>query len=57
MGDGCPERFDWEFLCYVWHFRRDTRPHIETALKAYSGQLGRLTTPKEVTAFMKNFKS
>ena len=25
MGEGCPERFDWEFLCWVWNFNRDKR--------------------------------
>ncbi|MBQ8238138.1 MAG: DNA topology modulation protein [Oscillospiraceae bacterium] len=23
MGDGCPERFDWEFLQWVWNFNRN----------------------------------
>ena len=25
MGPGCKERFDWEFLCWVWNFNRDKR--------------------------------
>lgn len=25
MGDGCPERFDWEFLKWVWNYNRDKR--------------------------------
>ena len=25
MGDGCPERFDWEFLKWIWHFNRRNR--------------------------------
>ncbi len=25
MGEGCPERFDWEFLRWVWNFNRDKR--------------------------------
>jgi adenylate kinase family enzyme len=23
MGDGCPERLDWEFIKYTWNFKRD----------------------------------
>jgi adenylate kinase family enzyme len=23
MGDGCPERLNWEFIKYAWNFRRD----------------------------------
>ena len=25
MGEGCPERFDWEFLKWVWNYNRDKR--------------------------------
>jgi len=25
MGEGCPERFDWEFLKWVWNFNKDKR--------------------------------
>ena len=25
MGEGCPERFDWEFLCWVWNFNKNKR--------------------------------
>ena len=25
MGEGCPERIDWEFLKWVWNYNRDKR--------------------------------
>ena len=25
MGEGCPERFDWEFLSWVWNFNKNKR--------------------------------
>jgi adenylate kinase family enzyme len=25
MGDGCPERFDWEFMKWVWNFNKEKR--------------------------------
>ena len=25
MGDGCPERFDWEFFKWVWNFNKNNR--------------------------------
>lgn len=28
MGDGCPERFDWEFMKWVWNYNRDRRPKM-----------------------------
>ena len=32
LAEGCPERFDWEFLEYVWRFNRAERPKIVAAL-------------------------
>ena len=28
MGDGCPERFDWEFMKYVWNYNRENREKL-----------------------------
>ncbi len=28
MGQGCPERVDWEFLSYIWQYRRKSLPKI-----------------------------
>ncbi len=28
MADGCPERFDWEFLRFIWSFRRKRLPGV-----------------------------
>ncbi len=25
MAKGCPERFDWEFIKYIWHFNENNR--------------------------------
>ena len=35
MAEGCFERFDWEFIKYVWNFPRDKNPAIEMRLKKY----------------------
>lgn len=53
MAEGCPERFDWEFLCYIWNFDRDMRPRVEAALNGFPGQIVRLKTPRETAAFLK----
>lgn len=50
MSVDCPERFDWEFLRYVWNFHRDMRPKLAETLKGYSGRCIRLTHPKDGTA-------
>lgn len=32
MGTGCPERFDWEFLQWVWNFNKTQRPELYNLL-------------------------
>ncbi len=35
MGEGCPERLDWEFLCWVWNYNRTKRPGNYALLSQY----------------------
>lgn len=32
MPEGCPERFDWEFMVWIWNFPQNVRPRILRAL-------------------------
>jgi len=34
---GCPERWDREFLRWVWNYRRDSRPRVLAAIAAHAG--------------------
>ncbi len=56
LPDGCPERFDWEFLWWVAGFRRRSRARVLHHLareKAHRGLLVvRLRNPREVRAFL-----
>lgn len=36
MGEGCPERFEWDFLRWVWRYPKDKRPDLLVKLAAYS---------------------
>lgn len=36
MAEGCPERFDWEFLKWVWNFNRNNREKIYACLEKVS---------------------
>lgn len=36
MAEGCNERFDWDFIKYVWNFERDKNPSIESRLKSFA---------------------
>jgi adenylate kinase family enzyme len=39
MAAGCPEKFDWEFLRYVWRFNRLERPKVVAALAQFGGHV------------------
>ena len=44
MGAGCPERFDWEFMKYVWNFRRTNAARMEALLSAAGAAVFRVKT-------------
>lgn len=52
MPEGCPERFDWEFLRYVWSYSRRIRPGVLDALEAFGGRAVILGRPAEVEAWL-----
>jgi len=35
LNEGCPERLDWDFVKWVWNFRRTRRPGILEKLKEH----------------------
>lgn len=59
LGEGCPERFDWEFLRFVWDFPRLLRPGTDEALRRFAAdkRVVRLTHPKEVRRFLRSLPS
>jgi len=38
FGSGCPERLNWEFLRWIWSYRRKRRPKILEKLSAAAAQ-------------------
>lgn len=54
LSEGCPERFDWPFLVWVWNFERDGKPKIEKLFRDTDGKLQqvRLRSRREVRAFV-----
>ena len=55
MGDGCPERFDLEFLKWVWNFNKNKRQRYYDMLNALEGkQVVILKSRREVNAFLDN---
>ena len=39
QAEGCPERFDKEFLRWVWRWQRDSRPRLDAALAEHGAHL------------------
>ena len=52
MAPGCPERWDWGFLSYVWNFNRDHRPRLVTALEGFQGKRITVRHPRDANAFL-----
>ena len=54
MADGCPERFDLEFLKYIWNFDRVTAPRMAAGIAAFGPHLEviRLRSNRDIDAFL-----
>ena len=52
MAPGCPERFDFAFLKYVYRYSREDRYRHLAATEAFSGNLIFLSRPSEVADFV-----
>jgi len=54
LAPGCPEKFDLEFLRYIWTWDRVTRPRIEAAIVAHGAHapLIRLKSDRDIAAFL-----
>ena len=55
MPEGCPERFDWEFLKWVWNFNRNNREKTWVQLeKLPAEKVMILKNRREVRRFLQN---
>ena len=55
MPEGCPERFDWEFLKWVWNFNRNNREKTWVQLeKLPAEKVMILKNRREVRKFLQN---
>ena len=58
MGDGCPERFDWEFMKYVWNYNRENREKLYRKLNALDRvNVIVLRNRKEGNLFLRNLNN
>lgn len=57
MGEGCPERIDWNFLKWVWNFNKNKRQRYYRLLKeATHAQAIVLKNRRSVKRFLKTLK-
>ena len=57
MGEGCPERFDWEFLQWIWNFNGKHRKRYYDLLeKAKDKSIFILKNRRQVRRFLKQFE-
>lgn len=54
MADGCDEKFDWQFLKWVWNFPEKSRPKIKERLARHQNSITifRLKSTTEVKDFL-----
>ena len=52
MGDDCPERFDPEFLCYIWGFPKTQRQKLLSLLDSFEGKVILLRNRREAKEFI-----
>jgi adenylate kinase family enzyme len=54
MADGCDERFNWEFLKWVWDYPNRTKPKVESLLGKYGAgkQVFRFKNKSETDRFL-----
>lgn len=59
MGAGCPEKFDWEFMDFVWHWFETSRPRLLARLAEMrrDQRLIVLRTPRDVDQFVDEVQS
>lgn len=56
MADGCEERFDWDFVKWVWQYPTRSKPRVESLLSAVpsSTKVIRLSSKVQVEQFLSN---
>lgn len=58
MGDNCPERFDFEFLKFVWNFRSKHRKHyLEMLAAAKDKEIIILRSRRQAKRFLEEVKA
>ena len=58
MAEGCDERFDWEFMKFVWTFPGKHRPRVLESLEAHPDiTVYHFKSPGELETFLQNLRT
>ena len=58
LTEGCPEKLTWEFLKFVWTFRRNKRPSVIEKIRRFQDKdLTTLRTPRDVTDLIERVRN
>lgn len=59
QAEGCPERFDFSFYQWIWHFPREDFAKIDASLDAHGESLNviELTSSRQVRSFLKSLRA
>lgn len=59
MAEGCGEKFDWEFIKWVWNYPKRSKPKVEELLKRFENEKNiiRLSSKKEIENFLMSLES
>lgn len=59
QAEGCPERFDFSFYQWIWHFPIDGRDPLYAALDAHGKSLNviELTSSRQAWSFLKSLRA
>ncbi len=53
MGDGCPDKLDWEFIKYTWNFNRDRSVRNKNIVMSSGKPVVWLRSRREARRFLK----
>ena len=56
MGEGCPEKVDWEFIKFIWTYPKKKRPGVLEMLGRCNADILILKNPAEQKKWLQNLK-
>lgn len=59
MAEGCPEQIDWEFLMWIWRFRKNIRPTVLQRIEDFGrhARLVHLRSPREANVWIEGIRA